>query len=78
MRLDDDYAFDPARFAAVRAPTLLLLGGDSPPIFARSTEALERALPNARVAVLAGQRHTAMDTAPQLFVDTVTRFLRER
>ena len=77
MRLDDDYAFDPERFSDVGAPTLLLLGGESPPIFARSIEALERALPDARVAVLPGQRHTAMDTAPQLFLDTVTRFLRE-
>jgi pimeloyl-ACP methyl ester carboxylesterase len=31
MGLDDDYAFVPARFPEVRVPTLLLLGGDSPP-----------------------------------------------
>jgi pimeloyl-ACP methyl ester carboxylesterase len=76
MGLDDDYAFVPERFAEVRVPTLLLLGGDSPPVFANAIEALSDALPDARVTVLSGQRHVAMDTAPELFLETVERFLR--
>jgi pimeloyl-ACP methyl ester carboxylesterase len=78
MRLDDDYAFVPARFADVRVPTLLLLGGESPPIFARGIEALADSLPDAEVTVLAGQRHVAMDTAPELFLETVERFVGGR
>lgn len=30
-RAEDAYEFDPARFAAMQVPTLLLAGGDSPP-----------------------------------------------
>ena len=37
--------------------------------------ALEAALPDARVVVLPGQRHVAMDTAPALFTAEVMNFL---
>ena len=56
-------------------PTLLLLGGASPPVFAAATEALAEALPDARVVVLPGQGHAAMDTATDLFTTEVVRFL---
>jgi pimeloyl-ACP methyl ester carboxylesterase len=36
---------------------------------------LRRALPDARLAVLPGQQHIAIDTAPELFATTVTEFL---
>jgi pimeloyl-ACP methyl ester carboxylesterase len=72
---DRSYRFEPGRFAAMRTPTLLLLGGDSPELFRRAVEAVHAALPDSRVAVLPAQQHVAMDTAPSLFLDEVTRFL---
>lgn len=68
LRAGEGYAFDPGRFGQLTAPTMLLLGGDSPPMFKASTEGVEAALPNAHVKVLPGQQHIAMDTAPELFM----------
>jgi pimeloyl-ACP methyl ester carboxylesterase len=67
----------PEQLAACALPTLLVAGGDSPEFLRRSTDALAAALPDVRVAVLAGQQHAAMDTAPQLFADAVLGFLTE-
>lgn len=68
------YEFDPSRFADVTQPTLLLLGGESPRYLTDATEALAEALPNARVAVLDGQGHVAMNTAPELLVRELLEF----
>lgn len=76
-RADFAYNFDPTRYKAVTTPTLLLLGGDSPPFLRSSTEAAAAALPDARVAILAGQQHVAIDTAPDLLAATVVAFLAE-
>ena len=73
--LDRSYRFRPERFAGFSVPTLVLLGGDSPPVFRQATDMLAAALPDSRVAVMAGQRHVAMDTAPELFLAEVGRFL---
>jgi pimeloyl-ACP methyl ester carboxylesterase len=51
------------------------LGGDSPAWLGEVTDQLRRALPDARLAVLPGQQHIAIDTAPELFATTVTEFL---
>lgn len=75
MRGSEDYVFDAAQFADLRVPTLLLLGGDSPPIFKRAIEVVHAALPSSRIAVMPGQQHTAMNTAPELFVREVLGFL---
>lgn len=69
------YEFDRGRFEALGTPTLLLLGGESAPLFGNATEALDAALPNAQVVVLPGQAHAAMNTAPELFVEEVLAFL---
>jgi pimeloyl-ACP methyl ester carboxylesterase len=75
MRVEETYRFDAARFAALRTPTLLLLGGASPRFFAEATRQLDAALPDSRVAVLPGEQHVAMDSAPELFVRTVSEFI---
>jgi pimeloyl-ACP methyl ester carboxylesterase len=75
LRATDAYRFDPGRFQEVEAPTLLLLGDASPPVFAAGTHALAEALPDARVVVLPGQGHAAMDTGTDLFTTEVLRFL---
>jgi pimeloyl-ACP methyl ester carboxylesterase len=76
QRVEESYRFDPARFAGVRVPTLLLAGTESPPELAESTRMLAAALPDARVRSLAGQGHVAMLTAPDLFVREVLGFLQ--
>lgn len=75
LTLDRTYRFESPRFAALHVPTLLLLGGDSPPLFRQAVERLDSALPNSRVVILPGEQHIAMDTNPELFIHEVTRFL---
>ncbi len=69
--------FDPPAgwFADIAAPTLLLLGGDSPEPVAAATRMVQRALPDARIVQLPGQQHVAIDTAPELFTHLVLDFL---
>lgn len=68
------YRFHETRFQKIDVPTLLLLGGDSPAYFGAAVALIQSALADARTAVLPGQRHVAMDTAPDLFVDEVVSF----
>ena len=77
LAIDRKYVFEPAKFSGLHVPTLLLLGGDSPPLFQQAMKRLGPALPNSRVAILPGQQHIAMDTAPDLFIKEVTQFLLE-
>jgi pimeloyl-ACP methyl ester carboxylesterase len=71
------YRFDGRRFADFTVPTLLLLGGDSPPSYQFGTRLVDEALPDSRIVVLPGQQHIAMDTAPELFTREVLAFLAE-
>jgi pimeloyl-ACP methyl ester carboxylesterase len=75
LREDQGYVFQPDRFREMTSPTLLLVGGASPPIELENAQGVSRALPDARVAMLPGQRHTAMITAPDIFIGEVARFL---
>lgn len=74
-RAVQEYVFLPQHFYSLAPPTLLLLGEHSPPFLRDATEAVAAALPNSRVTVLPGQRHIAMDMAPDLFVSHVLPFL---
>jgi pimeloyl-ACP methyl ester carboxylesterase len=71
------YKFERERFSRLDIPVLLLIGGDSPEFYQRSTRMLEQTLPNSRVVVLPGQKHAAMNTAPDLFVQEVLAFQDE-
>jgi pimeloyl-ACP methyl ester carboxylesterase len=79
MRAFESYVsnFDPARLANLRTPTLLLLGGDSPPLERAAAEALDAALPDSRIAVMPHQAHLAHRMAPELFVREVVQFLMQ-
>lgn len=70
-----DYRFDANRFHEITTPTLLLLGGESPPNVQAATQAIAEALPNGEIVILPGQGHVAMDSAPDLFMTEVLRFL---
>lgn len=75
LRASTQYRFEASRFAALRVPTLLLLGGASPPPFRAALELVRGAIPHAELAVLPNQQHAAMDTAPDMFLREVLRFL---
>lgn len=75
LRIADSYLPDFERFATVRVPTLLLLGGDSPPFLAKPTHRLHESIPESQLTVMPGQQHVAMTTAPDLFLRHVTDFL---
>lgn len=75
IRVEEGYIFAPERFRSMRAPTLLLVGGDSPLREQTNARGVADALPDARVVALPGQQHAAMHSAPDLFVREVVWFL---
>ncbi len=75
LRGEQGYVFAAERFRSMRTPTLLLVGGNSPPGELENAKGVAKALPEAQIVLLPGQRHTAMITAPEVFVQEVVRFL---
>ena len=71
----DAYTFDPKQFPPMQTPTLLLVGGDSPPFRRTVAETFHAALVNSQIGMLPGQRHGAIDAAPDPFAREVIRFL---
>jgi pimeloyl-ACP methyl ester carboxylesterase len=77
LRAHDRYTLAPEKFRNVKVPVLLLLGGDSPPFFRAALDRIQAAVPGARIVVLPGQQHVAIDTAPDLFAREVLDFLTQ-
>ncbi len=77
LKAETAYVFDPARFASVAVPTLVLVGGDSPGREMDHAGGVAAALPNSRIAVMPGQQHAAMYMSPELFISEVVAFLSE-
>jgi pimeloyl-ACP methyl ester carboxylesterase len=75
LRAELAHRLDREALAAVTAPTLLLVGTESPDWATRSTEAYGEVLPNAETRRLEGQGHGANVSAPQLLAGELTRFL---
>lgn len=73
--VEETYRFDAGRIGRLKVPVLLLLGGDSASFFRKMVVAVDGVLNDSRVVVMPGQGHNAMDTAPELFVGEVERFL---
>lgn len=66
-----------ARFAALKMPTLLLLGSRSnQPHIRDTTLELTRLVPNAKLRELAGQGHMAQTMAPKLVATKIAEFLK--
>jgi pimeloyl-ACP methyl ester carboxylesterase len=65
----------PTLFRECPAPTLFLVGGDSPPQYRTTAEALSAVLPLSRIVTLPNQGHVAINTAPELFAREVIDFL---
>jgi pimeloyl-ACP methyl ester carboxylesterase len=74
IRVEAEYRLDMDRLRALRTPTLLLLGSESPRYFGEAIRELNRTMRNSRVHILEGQQHIAMDTAPDAFVAAVKSF----
>jgi pimeloyl-ACP methyl ester carboxylesterase len=75
LRIADVYEPDFARFATVSVPTLLLVGGDSPPFLVEPSRRLNETIGGSRLTTMQGQQHVAMTTAPDLFLTAVINFL---
>lgn len=75
LTINRHYSFERIKFKNLDIPIMLLLGGDSPDLFKKAILTLDGALPNSKIVVLPGQQHIAMDTAPELFVKEVLKFL---
>ena len=74
-RIVDGYMPDRRRLRVFQPPALLLVGEASPGRMQAGAEALAAALPRGRIALLAGQKHFAIYTAPELFAQAVVSFL---
>jgi pimeloyl-ACP methyl ester carboxylesterase len=68
------YDFQADRFRELSIPVLLQVGSESPrPLYI--TDAIAAVLPDVRMEQLPGQAHEGMTTAPELYAETVSRFL---
>ena len=76
-RAEQAAPFDPEQAAKITVPVLLLTGGDSPDFFKADIDTVAAALPDARIVVIEGQQHIAIDLAPEVFADHVVAFLRD-
>jgi pimeloyl-ACP methyl ester carboxylesterase len=77
LRAELAHRFDPALFSDLAAPTLLLVGSESPDWAVRSVDAHLEAIPNGEKHVLQGQGHGANLTAPELLAAELRRFFHE-
>jgi pimeloyl-ACP methyl ester carboxylesterase len=66
-----------AELSQVMVPTLLVGGDRSASYFRPTLEALERALPRARLAVVSGARHMLQAEAPRKFAELLIPFAAE-
>ena len=75
LKVENHYRFAPERYVDMTVPTLVLAGAESAPSVRADAEAVAAGLPDARLTLLAGQRHGCLHRAPELFADTVLDFL---
>lgn len=74
LRADERYQFSVRRFKNIHLPILLLTGSASRDFERKGIEMLAATLPNNQIAVLQGQDHVAMYTAPDLFLNELLKF----
>jgi pimeloyl-ACP methyl ester carboxylesterase len=77
-RAEEANRFDPEQAARITVPVLLVAGGDSPEFLKAGIDTLAAALPDARIVVIEGQQHIAIDLVPAVFADHVLAFLRDQ
>lgn len=69
-------AIDLGAIRNVDRPILLTMGRQSPPMFAAILRKLAEALPQAELMALAGVGHVPHVSHPELYVETVSRFIQ--
>lgn len=75
LRVLEAHRYELQRYAVMVTPTLLLTGERSPAGYRRLVSKLAAELPDARVAELGGQEHTAQIAAPGLVAVALTGFV---
>jgi pimeloyl-ACP methyl ester carboxylesterase len=75
LHAEHGFAIDDLRLSGLAAPTLLLVGSESPSWAKRSTEAFAAVLPDSRVHVLEGHGHGASVSGPELLASELRAFL---
>jgi pimeloyl-ACP methyl ester carboxylesterase len=75
LRAEHDLGIEDLRLGELAAPTLLLVGSESPDWAKRSTEAFAAAIPGAEVRTLEGHGHGASLSGPDLLASEVESFL---
>jgi pimeloyl-ACP methyl ester carboxylesterase len=75
LRAEGEWVYRPGQFASVTASTLVLAGSESPPVQQTATELATAALPGARVQVLEGHGHFAIQTDPALVAGIIRSFV---
>ena len=76
IQVEERHLFDSEKFVNFNIPTLFLVGGVDEESWKGILPILDQALPDFSTEILPGQGHNAMVTAPDLFVDAVTRFFK--
>jgi pimeloyl-ACP methyl ester carboxylesterase len=74
LRAMSRYNFNVDRFRKLQVPVLLQIGTESPRHL-YITDAIAAALPHVRIEELPGQAHEGMITAPNMYAESVSRFL---
>ena len=77
LRNTPEQLFDASQAASVTVPTLLLEGSESPESLRADVRLVAEALPDARIAVLEGQAHSADLLAPELVAEHLLTFFGE-
>jgi pimeloyl-ACP methyl ester carboxylesterase len=76
-KIEDTWVIRPGQFDAITAPTLFLVGGESPPDMVEITRRSAAAIADTRVQTLAGHGHFAYKTHPSEVADAIRRFIGE-
>lgn len=75
-RAEESWEYEPGRFDAITAPTLVLAGSDSVGVIVEATRRASDAIPHASVHVLEGHAHFAHKTDPEMVTGIVRRFMQ--
>ncbi|MGA8045766.1 MAG: alpha/beta hydrolase [Dermatophilaceae bacterium] len=78
LRAFSETTFDATLAARIRVPVLLIVGEVSPADIKADPDVVVAALPDARIATLAGQAHVAHLSDPEGFATVVLSFLTDR
>jgi pimeloyl-ACP methyl ester carboxylesterase len=74
MRALEYSRFEPSQYRDLPVPTMLLRGTASSAGWHPAHDLVRTTLPDCRIVEIPGQAHHAMDTAPELFVNSIVHF----